>query len=58
MSEGSEESSDEAAPMSTSPADQYEEYDDGPAEEYSNGLIDDIEAGEGEEIPDDEGEGE
>jgi len=58
MSEGSEESSDEAVPMSTTPADQYEEYDDGPAEEYSNGLIDDIEAGEGEEIPDDEGEGE
>ena len=58
MSEGSEDISDEAVPASTSPVEQYEEYDDGPAEEYSNGLIDDIEQGEGDEIIEDAGEGE
>ncbi|MCR4787040.1 MAG: endolytic transglycosylase MltG [Lachnospiraceae bacterium] len=61
MSEAEDATSDEAVP-STAPVDNIaDEYDDGPAEEYSNGLIDEMGAeaegeGEGEETGEGEGE--
>ena len=60
-SEAEDATSDEAVP-STAPVDNIaDEYDDGPAEEYSNGLIDEMGAeaegeGEGEETGEGEGE--